>query len=126
LLLPPNLLDKLSIRIDFFSGIPDHEGFSAATVPISNRFLIGLSRTLSRQLALRTLAHEMVHVKQWAKGELRVLYSESGEKTAECWKKRVYRTNRDGNLKARYGKLPWEREAFGLEETLYRAFSDDE
>ena len=50
--------------------------------PYHRRFKIQLVRTLSRWRQLQYLAHEIVHVKQWALGEL---YDPSGEARAR-WK----------------------------------------
>lgn len=55
---------------------------------------------------MQTLAHEMVHVKQYLRGEL----DSSGNKYK--WKGR----NADG---WQYDNQPWEKEAYGREKALY-------
>lgn len=55
-----------------------------------------------------TLAHEMVHVKQLAKGTLKQVNGVS------FWKGKRYRKNH------RYLSLPWEIEAFSKQELLFR------
>ena len=70
----------------------------------------GIHETLS------TLAHEMVHVKQYAKGEMRDLMS---SKDLIVWKgTRQSITNDDDT----YLSQPWEAEAFSLEKKLKNAF----
>ena len=57
---------------------------------------------------LKTLAHEMVHVRQWARKEL------SLDRT--FWKKRKYGSDYD------YWTSPWEVEARKLQDTLVKAY----
>jgi len=63
---------------------------------------------------IRTLAHEMVHIKQFARGELRMLY------TGYCakWKGEKYTND------ILYETRPWEIEANTLEPVLTSAFID--
>lgn len=63
---------------------------------------------------ISTLFHEMVHVKQWVKGEMR----DYAPETNMCrWKKRII--DRD---KIKYEDEPWEKEAYRMERTLYRRY----
>ena len=59
------------------------------------------------EMMMQTLAHEMVHVRQYIRGELS--YGSSGEFQ---WKKRSA-----GGYK--YENQPWEKEAIGLAEVLF-------
>jgi len=59
------------------------------------------------------LAHEMVHLKQFVRGEL--FDYETG---SVQWKSKRY--SRDIN----YSKQPWEKEAYRLEGKLYKEFSE--
>lgn len=61
---------------------------------------------------IRTLAHELIHIKQFARGELRMLYS------GYCarWKGKNYAEDTD------YETCPWEIEANTLEPILSAAF----
>ena len=59
---------------------------------------------LSYESMMQTLAHEMVHAKQYLRGEL-CGYTHS-------WKGKKPR-------KYKYENSPWEREAYGLENCLY-------
>lgn len=66
---------------------------------------------------LQTLAHEMVHVKQFATGELRLLASKG---RAARWNNVPWKNNRDEM--DYYYDSPWEIEAFGRERGLYIRF----
>jgi hypothetical protein len=66
---------------------------------------------------LQTLAHEMVHVKQFARGELRDLMS---EKDLVNWKGKRYKASNDNDKE--YRNYPWEIEAYSLEKELYEAY----
>jgi len=60
-----------------------------------------------------TLAHEMVHVKQLAKGQMRFLPNE-----ARIWKGKKY------TKKTKYLDMPWELDAFSKQEILLRRAID--
>ena len=68
-------------------------------------FEIEVDRTLRLRRLLETVAHEMVHVKQYARNELHVEY-------AKCWKNEFY-------TKTDYWDCPWEIEAHGRELGLF-------
>jgi hypothetical protein len=68
-------------------------------------FEIEVDRTLRLRRLLETVAHEMVHVKQYARDELHVDY-------ANCWKNDFY-------TKTDYWDCPWEIEAHGRELGLF-------
>ncbi len=66
---------------------------------------------MGRVEVFKTLAHEMVHVKQFAKRELK-FQVRSLEKM--MWKGKHVNEDRMS-----YAKLPWEKEAFGMEDALF-------
>jgi len=70
-------------------------------------FRIELEKTLDEMTLLRTLAHEMVHVWQYASGRLR-LYQDG----RHLYDGRLYSSN------TKYLERPWEGEAYELEEVL--------
>jgi hypothetical protein len=76
-------------------------------------FVIKLNASCKEE-ALLFLAHEMVHVKQYAKGELRDYIYHDG---IIGWKGAKYAAYTSG---PEYADLPWEVEAFGREEELYK------
>lgn len=77
-------------------------------------FLIRIDSSQSKSMQMRTLAHELVHVKQFARGELfDYLLS---DKTR--WKGRKY-VLKSKMLLRDYKKLPWEAEAYKYEKIIY-------
>lgn len=75
----------------------------------AREFEIELKRHRSLRSTLKTLAHEMVHVKQYAKGEL--------NRDVNTWFG-TYINTKD----TPYHMLPWEAEAWMLDEGLYRMY----
>lgn len=75
-------------------------------------FEISINKNLSRKSILRALAHEMVHVRQFAHGKLKFIDIDVSK-----WGKRVYR-----HSYSNYFKLPWEVEAHKLETELFKAY----
>jgi hypothetical protein len=73
--------------------------------------VIDVDADLPRTNTLLTLAHEVVHVKQYATGELR------------DYRKRYHRTRWQGKVvdehEVYYYDLPWEIEAHGREGGMY-------
>lgn len=65
---------------------------------------------------LQTLAHEMVHVKQYAKNELHKIYGTAkGSRLESVWKGKIWRP-RTGEVTC--FDSPWEIEAYGREPGL--------
>lgn len=62
---------------------------------------------------LETVCHEMIHVKQIAKGQMKLI--QAGEKIV--WMGKEY-------PEEKYHDLPWEIEAMAKSERMYRKFSD--
>ena len=76
-------------------------------------FIIIVHKNLNKKQTLIALAHEMVHVKQYARGELKdYLRSEQVK-----WQNKVYNLN-----KVKYWTCPWEKEAYKKDHILYEAF----
>ena len=74
----------------------------------NREFILEIDKDIRLYDLVSTICHEMVHVKQYVKGELSDLFSESGTK----WKKKKFALDYD------YDDSPWEKEAFRLEEKL--------
>jgi hypothetical protein len=71
---------------------------------------------------IRTLAHEMVHVKQHAKNELKsgyVVPARGGLKITSKWKGSIWKPKRQEDP---YFDSPWELEAFGKEIGLFQRY----
>jgi hypothetical protein len=90
------------------------KGDSWAKSPMD--FNILLNTRSSKRIQLLTLAHELVHVKQFSKNQLGRHWEEDGINYV-IWKKR--RVNVD---KKSYWFLDWEVEAFGKQEGLYHSY----
>lgn len=76
-----------------------------------NDRLIGMTvdSRLRQQILIETIAHEMVHVKQFAKGHLKHVVARNGRLVDMWLGKRV---------KSTYWNSPWEREAYRREREL--------
>lgn len=72
-------------------------------------FLIQIARNKSKRYMMMTLAHEIVHLKQYALGEL--------DEDTNTWKGKRY------NSKS-YWNTPWEIEAYGRERGMYFEYCD--
>ena len=80
-------------------------------------FTISLDSTCTIRNILITLAHEMVHVKQWAKGEM---YEYAEQDMVRFNKTKFNMANID------YWDYPWEIEAFGRQLGLFVRFCEDQ
>jgi hypothetical protein len=82
-------------------------------------FTITIDKNLGEKDFLRALAHEMVHLKQYARGELRELYKPK----KVVWKGVDHDVDSPDHD---YWFAPWEIEAYGMEHGLYYKFLDHE
>jgi hypothetical protein len=80
-------------------------------------FMIEIFRARKKIHMFSALAHEMVHVKQYAKGEMKDYVRLNKVK----WKGKVY-----NERKIDYWDTPWEIEAHGREKGLYYKFLDSQ
>lgn len=88
--------------LDYFEGIP------------LRRFTITIDPNSSPHLLIKTLAHEMVHVKQYATGEL-----QGSLRWSHLTKWQGYYVEEE---KESYWDWPWEIDAYGREVGLYKRF----
>lgn len=77
-------------------------------------FLIGIDRSLTKKETLLALAHEMVHLKQYAKGEMKDIWRPV--RMVKWQGERYLHEEMD------YWECPWEIEAYGREKGLYFKF----
>lgn len=116
-LLGDNLYNKISLKIKFDESIIKSKDFAYCGWNDNNHrsreFTICISPILDKKLMLKTLAHEMVHVKQYAKGELKDYLISNKSK----WKGEIFI-----NDEIEYWFQPWEIEAHGMEMGLYLKF----
>lgn len=111
-LMTSRLVHNISINIQLKKGLEEDgfcciEDYNTAGKP--REFTIELDRGLNDKTLLTVLAHECVHVKQYAMGEL--------DDNLSVWRGR--KVNSD---KVPYWEHPWEIEAYGRERGLYVRF----
>lgn len=83
----------------------------------SKDFIITVNSSLNKKQTLLAIAHEMVHVKQYAKGELKDYIKVDKAR----WKTEIHDLK-----KIDYWDQPWEIEAHGREKGLYYKFLEHE
>ena len=119
--LMPSMLDQLglgrsrrALLVKITTDVPD--GMEGATmhIEVADCYLVLIKQpsrlTKSSLLNMATtLAHEMVHVRQLAKGQLKYLSSQT-----KIWMGRRY------TKKTSYLDQPWEQDAFARQEMLMR------
>lgn len=99
-----------NVIIGFIPGLrKECAGF---THSIGNTIAVGLDASMEITKILLTLAHEMVHVGQISRNELKVEY-DSGI-PVKYWK--------GISVKVAYANEPWEIEAYALESILFEKF----
>jgi hypothetical protein len=86
------------------------ECYDNRKIDVWSDYLIRLDGTVDTPSLIKTLAHELVHLKQFYRKELR-MYDQYN-----MWKQRKY------PIEYSYEKMPWEVEATLLEEVLYCHF----
>jgi len=117
ILMSPQLTKNLSIKITI-DNLDKYVYAYCVPEELETRlrsFEIQIRKTRINKM-LRLLAHEMVHVKQFAKNELKEKYFKDGNKT--LWHGRIC------NIES-YWDQPWEIEAFALEEELFHYFKKE-
>jgi hypothetical protein len=112
------MADSLLIRIEFIKDLDNQYDGDCEYVDEESRpkeFLIRVNDALKLSKKLRTICHEMVHVKQYATGEMKYM-----SRPARF-------TKFQGMLypdELEYWDSPWEIEAFGREPGLYTRWID--
>lgn len=118
-LLHPRTIANIELDIDVLSRLDvDGECVDEDGTRNPRYFTINLRRQSLDEM-IKTLAHEMVHLKQHAKNELRsgfMVASRGGLSMSSKWKGEIWKPgrNEDG-----YWDAPWEIEAYGREVGLY-------
>lgn len=115
--IPKELQKKLTVNVSVKKG--EDRGATYTTCYINKtpvEFDIELNPSEEISI-LQTLAHEMVHVKQFATGELRLLTRKG---MAARWNNEPWKNSKDEM--DYYYDSPWEIEAFGRESGLFIRF----
>lgn len=113
-LMHKNLIKNLEIRVCFTKTHGNTTMWEDDNLR-PREFTITLEKGMSLRRTLLTLAHEMVHVKQYAKGELRD-YLSGGPRQSR------WRDDKRDWGDTGYWDLPWEQDAYGRERGLYAKF----
>ena len=116
-LLKENLYHKITLKLSF-EPLSSSECAYCETDEEGNKrynFILTINKNLNKKQTLFALAHEMVHVKQYAKGELKDYVRLDKIK----WKNEVHDLNNSD-----YWFHPWEIEAHGMEKGLYVKYMD--
>lgn len=105
------LNSRLEIHIDFirtkkflgqYEGIDEH----------GEIHYIDINENESKEDIIRSIFHELVHVRQTDDGDLSL--------DGNSWKGFLYKTK---EMEVDYDHLPWEKEAFDLEEKMWNIFN---
>jgi hypothetical protein len=118
-LMDPRMVRNLELDIEVERGLDIMgECINEDDMKNSRYFTIRLERNHTDDI-IKTLAHEMVHVKQYAKNELGKQLRVSrggGLKITTEWQGKVWNPKRKEDA---YFDAPWEIEAYGREVGLY-------
>jgi|TARA_B110000503_G_scaffold75014_1_gene115793 hypothetical protein len=95
------------IEIDFDDDFEDRGGYCDFT---EDEIIIGINPKQTKAEIIRTLFHEMVHVKQYVRGQL--LHNDDD---TSMW------NGRECDLP--YWERPWEKEAYEYEDAMWDIFS---
>jgi len=117
--LSKNITVKIKLKKNFYK---ETKCFGNATWTDSDaknhnhrEFEIEMESDIGPVYLIRTLAHEIVHVKQYARKELIDICVGSYQK----WNNKMYNENM-----VSYKDLPWEQEAIHLEKEMYKLWKD--
>ena len=107
---------NLEVNINIKRNLEEKEGLSGGVIDTddTNTFDMDICHTLSLRKKLLTVAHEMVHVKQFTRGELKHTNSYS-----------VKRWNGKTFYESNYWECPWEIEAYGRELGLFTMWVEE-
>lgn len=125
LLMDPRMVRNLTLDIEVESELDGVYGECVSEDDCKNPryFTIRLQRK-SEEDIFKTLAHEMVHVKQYAKNELGKEFAMSkggkGLRIATRWNGEFWNPKRKEHA---YFDSPWEQQAYGMEVGLFYKWS---
>jgi len=113
------LADRLEVTVHLIPGLKRDEKIKGdCTWEDDNvrprEFTVRIDSERSEREQFTILAHELVHVKQYARMEL----YDTVKPDVVRWKRRRYKFSDNATVK-QYKKYPWEREAYKLEAELY-------
>jgi hypothetical protein len=113
------LANKIDITIRFEESLKNTPIFASVMWEDNNHrprvFDMEVCNYINDRMLMRVLSHEIVHVRQYATGDLKdlALYADYSK-----WKSKLIKT--DGYGRTRYWDLPWEIEARKEEKDIFR------
>ena len=121
-LMGKRLMSGLEITIDLNKDLLNEEGHDVTAILDDDgyrpkEFTISLDTTVNARNLLINLAHEMVHVKQWAKDEMYEYMNIAGMVRFKGEKVHMEITD--------YWDYPWEIEAYGRQLGLFIRFCEN-
>jgi hypothetical protein len=115
MLMSTRLLDSIGIILKF-TKVKGAKASVYQDPDIPRNFCIEMDTGLTRKLIIKSLAHEMVHVWQYASGKMKDYVREPGKVR---FGEKIY----DYSIESEeYWFLPWEIEAYGMEVGLYQHY----
>lgn len=110
------LYKHIDLDIEFrrLRGLWGHCGIISIERGKCRDFGIEVNSNLCKKNQIITLAHEMVHIKQFARNEFVCLDTDKYK-----WKNRIIRMSEE-----KYLEFPWEKEAYKLETELYQLYKE--
>lgn len=122
-LMDPRMVRNITLDIEVRKNMDVHgECVDEDGIRNPRFFTIGLKKQNLEEM-IKTLAHEMVHVKQHAKNELQsgiVVPTRGGIKMYSKWQGELWKPKGKENA---YWDAPWEIEAYGREVGLYQKWN---
>ena len=120
-LMGKRLMESLEITINLKKNLLSEEGYEGTSIWEDDgyrprEFTIELDTTVKIRNLLITLAHEMVHIKQWAKDEMYEYMNVAGMVRFKGEKVHMEITE--------YWDYPWEIEAYGKQLGLFVRFCE--
>jgi len=115
-LLSPQMIKNISLTVVIKNKMQagGYCDYKEEGLPLPRSFVIEICRTKKKIHMFSVLAHEMVHLKQMATGEMKDKYIKTRYVTV--WRGDNYEDD------VSYWDQPWEMEAYGLENSLVAKF----
>jgi hypothetical protein len=113
------LANNIDLTIRFEESLKDTAIYATVMWEDNNHrprvFDMEMCNHISDRMLMRVLSHEIVHVRQYATGDLKDLALQADYSK---WKNKLIKT--DGQGRVRYWDLPWEIEARHQEKEIFR------
>ena len=117
ILMTKKLVEQLDVTIKFVDMVDDGGTMLLDCNHKPREFEVQLNPKLNREHTLYVLGHELTHVRQFARGQLKQLAREA----STTWLRKKYNAKLEDDP-LRYWLLPWEIEARGYEEALMQYY----